>query len=117
MPKMSLDFTGMVIRDDMGLTLDRAGKEVVAKDSTYIVRDGNTREAVQERVSQIERLVEVGAQIQVELKDKQLRIEDALNATKGLSNNDTRYGYNAASNTYEDLVKAGIMDPTKIILC
>lgn len=208
---------GTVIRDDMGLTLDRAGKEVlgtatkvvISKDSTYMVSDGSTREAVQKRVSQIQSLVEnteenfqkkilneriarlsggiailqVGAQTQVELKDKQLRIEDALNATKAaieegvvvgggcillrlsakvdgikqlldneeqkigaeifkralryptkliaknagvngnvvvekvLSNDDTRYGYNAARNSYEDLMKAGIMDPTKVVRC
>ncbi|MBA0791433.1 hypothetical protein Gohar_016012, partial [Gossypium harknessii] len=97
-------------------------------------------------------ILQVGAQTQVELKDKQLRIEDALNATKAaieegvvvgggcillrlsekvdsiknlldnqeqkvLSNNDTRYGYNAARNSYEDLIKAGIMDPTKVVRC
>ncbi|KAE8673282.1 RuBisCO large subunit-binding protein subunit beta [Hibiscus syriacus] len=107
---------GMVVRDDMGLTLDRVGKEVlgtatkvvITKESTYVVSDGSTREAVRKRVSQIQNLVEnteenfqkmihndriarlsggiailqVGAQTQVELKDKQLRIEDALNATK-----------------------------------
>ncbi|KAH1031618.1 hypothetical protein J1N35_043792 [Gossypium stocksii] len=208
---------GTVIRDDMGVTLDRVGKEVlgtatkvvITKDSTYIVSDGSTREAVQKRVSQIQNLVEnteenfqkkilneriarlsggiailqVGAQTQVELKDKQLRIEDALNATKAaieegvvvgggcillrlsekvdsikslldnqeqkigaeifkralsyptkliaknagvngsvvvekvLSSNDTRYGYNAARNSYEDLMKAGIMDPAKVVRC
>ncbi|MBA0758550.1 hypothetical protein Gotri_021533 [Gossypium trilobum] len=177
---------GTVIRDDMGITLDRVGKEVlgtatkvvITKDSTYIVSDGSTQESVQKRVSQIQNLVEnteenfqkkilneriarlsggiailqVGAQTQVELKDKQLRIEDALNATKAaieegvvvgggcillrlsekvdsiknlldnqeqkvLSNNDTRYGYNAARNSYEDLIKAGIMDPTKVVRC
>ncbi|KAG8473047.1 hypothetical protein CXB51_034971 [Gossypium anomalum] len=208
---------GTVIRDDMGITLDRVGKEVlgtatkvvITKDSTYIVSDGSTREAVQKRVSQMQNLVEnteenfqkkifneriarlsggiailqVGAQTQVELKDKQLRIEDALNATKAaieegvvvgggcillrlsekvdsiknlldnqeqkigaeifkralsyptkliaknagingsvvvekvLSNNDIRYGYNAARNSYEDLMKAGIMDPTKVVRC
>ncbi|TYI46582.1 hypothetical protein E1A91_D13G116600v1 [Gossypium mustelinum] len=208
---------GTVIRDDMGITLDRVGKEVlgtatkvvITKDSTYIVSDGSTRESVQKRVSQIQNLVEnteenfqkkilneriarlsggiailqVGAQTQVELKDKQLRIEDALNATKAaieegvvvgggcillrlsekvdsiknlldnqeqkigaeifkralsyptkliaknagvngsvvvekvLLNNDTRYGYNAARNSYEDLIKAGIMDPTKVVRC
>ena len=51
----------------MGLTLDRAGKEVlgtatkvvITKDSTYMVSDGTTREAVQKRVSQIQSLVEV----------------------------------------------------------
>lgn len=31
-----------------------------------------------------------------------------------LSNDDPRYGYNAARNCYEDLMAAGIMDPTKV---
>ncbi|CAK7326446.1 unnamed protein product [Dovyalis caffra] len=208
---------GTVIRDDMGLKLEKAGKEVlgtaikvvITKDSTLIVTDGSTREAVEKRVSQICSLVEnteekfqkkilneriarlsggiailqVGAQTQVELKDKQLRIEDALNATKAaieegvvvgggcsllrlstkvdgikvlldneeqkigaeifkralsyparliaknagvngnvvinqvLSNADVRYGYNAATDTYEDLITAGIIDPTKVVRC
>ncbi|XP_055809824.1 chaperonin 60 subunit beta 4, chloroplastic isoform X2 [Solanum dulcamara] len=107
---------GTVIRDDMGLTLENAHKDllgsaskvVITKDSTLIVTDGNTRTAVSKRVSQIQNLVEnteekfqkkilneriarlsggiaiiqVGAQTQVELKDKQLRIEDALNAAR-----------------------------------
>ncbi|XP_070043585.1 chaperonin 60 subunit beta 4, chloroplastic isoform X3 [Nicotiana tomentosiformis] len=107
---------GTVIRDDMGLTLENAHKDllgtaskvVITKDSTLIVTDGNTRAAVSKRVSQIQKLVEnteenfqkkilneriarlsggiaiiqVGAQTQVELKDKQLRIEDALNAAR-----------------------------------
>nr|XP_027096392.1 chaperonin 60 subunit beta 4, chloroplastic isoform X2 [Coffea arabica] len=107
---------GTVIRDDMGLTLENAhkgllgsaSKVVITKNSTLIVTDGRNQEAVQKRVSQIQRLVEnteekfqkkllneriarlsggiailqVGAQTQVEMKDKQLRMEDALNATK-----------------------------------
>ncbi|XP_075097134.1 ruBisCO large subunit-binding protein subunit beta, chloroplastic isoform X3 [Nicotiana tabacum] len=107
---------GTVIRDDMGLTLENAHKDllgtaskvVITKDSTLIVTDGNTRAAVMRRVTQIQKLVEnteenfqkkilneriarlsggiaiiqVGAQTQVELKDKQLRIEDALNAAR-----------------------------------
>ncbi|KAG6759718.1 hypothetical protein POTOM_036205 [Populus tomentosa] len=218
---------GTVIRDDVGLKLEKAGKEVlgtatkvvITKDSTLIVTDGSTREAVEKRVSQICSLVEnteekfqkkilneriarlsggiailqVGAQTQVELKDKLLRIEDALNATKAaieegvvvgggcsllrlstkvdgikelldneeqkaygtknfttdigaeifkralsyparliaknagvngnvvinqvLSNADIRYGYNAATDTYEDLITAGIIDPTKVVRC
>lgn len=31
-----------------------------------------------------------------------------------LSSNDVRYGYNAAKNCYEDLMAAGILDPTKV---
>lgn len=107
---------GTVIRDEMGLTLEKAGKDmlgtatkvVVTKDSTLIVTDGSTRPAVDERVSQIQALIknteenfqkkilkeraarlsggiaiiEVGAHTQVELKDKELRIQDAVNATK-----------------------------------
>ncbi|XP_050947072.1 chaperonin 60 subunit beta 4, chloroplastic isoform X2 [Cucumis melo] len=105
-----------VVREDNGLTLEKTGKEVlgsackvvISKDSTLIVTDGNTREAVQKRVIQIQKLMEnteekfpkkilneriarlsgriaiiqVGAQTEVELKDRQLRIEDALNASK-----------------------------------
>ncbi|XP_038987988.1 ruBisCO large subunit-binding protein subunit beta, chloroplastic-like isoform X2 [Phoenix dactylifera] len=208
---------GTVVRDEMGLTLEKAGKEVlgsavnivITKDSTLIVTDGSTQHAVEKRVAQLRNLVEnseekfkkkllneriarlcggiaiikVGAQTVVELKDKKLRIEDALNATKSaieegvvvgggcsllrlsmkvdsikesldneeqmigadifkralsypskliaknagingdvvvekvLSSNDVRYGYNAAKNCYEDLMAAGILDPTKVVRC
>lgn len=55
------------MRDDTGLTLDKAGKEVlgratrvvISKDSTLIVTDGNTQSAVDNRVSQLQKLVEV----------------------------------------------------------
>ena len=60
-------FTGTVIRDEMGFTLEKAGKEVlgsatkvvITKDSTLIVTDGSTRKAVEKRVAQIQNLVEV----------------------------------------------------------
>ncbi|XP_042475145.1 ruBisCO large subunit-binding protein subunit beta, chloroplastic-like isoform X1 [Macadamia integrifolia] len=208
---------GTVVRDEMGLTLEKVGKEVlgtavkvvITKDSTLIVTDGNTQQAVDKRVAQIRSLVEnteenfqknilneriarlsggiaiiqVGAETEVELKDKQLRIEDALNATKAaieegivvgggssmlrlslmvdhikdildneeqkigadifkraltypsrliaknagvngsvvveqvLSLDDVRYGYNAAKDCFEDLIAAGIIDPTKVVRC
>ncbi|XP_057546714.1 ruBisCO large subunit-binding protein subunit beta, chloroplastic-like [Amaranthus tricolor] len=107
---------GTVIRDEVGLTLDKAGKEVLGnaakvvltKDSSTIVGDGSTQEAVSKRVAQIKSLIEVaeqdyekeklseriaklsggvaviqvGAQTETELKEKKLRVEDALNATK-----------------------------------
>lgn len=51
----------------MGFSLEKAGNEVlgsatkivITKDSTLIVTDGSTREAVEKRVSQIQGLVEV----------------------------------------------------------
>nr|XP_027187432.1 chaperonin 60 subunit beta 4, chloroplastic isoform X2 [Cicer arietinum] len=110
---------GIVIREDMGFTLEKASKNVlgsatkvvITKDSTLLVTDGSTRPSVEKRVNQLRRLVEntdenfqknilneriarlsggiailqVGAQTQVELKDKQLRIEDALNATRNIA--------------------------------
>ncbi|XP_074301331.1 ruBisCO large subunit-binding protein subunit beta, chloroplastic-like [Silene latifolia] len=33
---------------------------------------------------------------------------------KVLGNDDFRYGYNAATGSYEDLMESGIMDPTKV---
>ncbi|KAJ0488983.1 putative chaperonin Cpn60/TCP-1 family, groEL-like apical domain superfamily [Helianthus annuus] len=93
------------VKEDM---LGTATKVVITKDSTLIVSDGSTQAAVKKRATQIQRLIEnteesfqkkilneriarlsggiaiikVGAQTQVELKDKQLRMEDAVNATK-----------------------------------
>ncbi|KAF3774397.1 Chaperonin 60 subunit beta 4 [Nymphaea thermarum] len=107
---------GTVIRDDIGLNLATAGREVlgsatkvvITKDSTLIVTDGRTRDAVNQRVAQIQALIknseenfdkkilnervarlsrgivtiQIGAFTEPELKDKKLRVEDALNAAK-----------------------------------
>ncbi|KAJ0020142.1 hypothetical protein Pint_31466 [Pistacia integerrima] len=208
---------GTVIRDEVGLALDKVGKEVLGnaskvvltKDSTTIVGDGSTQDAVNKRVAQIKTLIEnaeqdyereklneriaklsggvaviqVGAQTETELKEKKLRVEDALNATKAaveegivvgggctllrlsskvdaikeslgndeekvgaeivkralsyplkliaknagvngsvvsekvLSSDNHKYGYNAATGNYEDLMAAGIIDPTKVVRC
>ncbi|KAK6284487.1 hypothetical protein POUND7_003439 [Theobroma cacao] len=237
---------GTVIRDEVGLSLDKAEKEVLGqaakvvltKETTTIVGDGSTQEAVNKRVAQIKNLVEVlplnpfsphitiftcvilslvinvvymqaaeqdyekeklneriaklsggvaviqvGAQTETELKEKKLRVEDALNATKAaveegivvgggctllrlaakvdavretldndeqkvgadivkralsypmkliaknagvngsvviekvLSSDNPNYGYNAATGKYEDLMAAGIIDPTKVVRC
>ena len=62
-----MDFAATVVRDEMGMILHKTGPEVlgsatkivITKDSTLIVTDGSTREAVDKRVYQIQRLVEV----------------------------------------------------------
>nr|GEX39680.1 RuBisCO large subunit-binding protein subunit beta, chloroplastic [Tanacetum cinerariifolium] len=208
---------GTVIREEVGLTLENAGSEVLGlaakvvltKDTTTIVGDGSTQELINKRVAQIRNLIEaaeqdyekeklneriaklsggvaviqVGAQTETELKEKKLRVEDALNATKAaveegivvgggctllrlaakvdaiketldndeqkvgadivkralgypmkliaknagvngsvviekvLASNDPKFGYNAATGKYEDLMAAGIIDPTKVVRC
>lgn len=58
---------GTVIRDEVGLTLDKADKEVLGhaskvvltKDTTTIVGDGSTQDVVNKRVAQIKNLIEV----------------------------------------------------------
>lgn len=125
-------------------------------------------------------MIKVGAASEVEMKEKKLRIEDALNATKAAvdegivagggvallkaskilesakfsreekvgadivaraltypvrqiadnagkegavvvnevkNHDDNNYGYDAALDEYKDLVKAGIIDPTKVERC
>ncbi|MCL7022465.1 hypothetical protein MKW94_011158 [Papaver nudicaule] len=208
---------GTVIREEVGLSLDKADSEVLGhaakvvltKETTTIVGDGSTQDAVDKRVAQIRNLIEVaeqdyekeklnervaklsggvaviqvGAQTETELKEKKLRVEDALNATKAaveegivvgggctllrlaskvdaikltldndeqkvgaeivrralcyplkliaknagdngsvvmekvLSNDNYKFGYNAATGQYEDLMAAGIIDPTKVVRC
>ncbi|PWA77684.1 chaperonin 60 beta [Artemisia annua] len=208
---------GTVIREEVGLTLENAGSEVLGlaakvvltKDTTTIVGDGSTQELINKRVAQIRNLIEaaeqdyekeklneriaklsggvaviqVGAQTETELKEKKLRVEDALNATKAaveegivvgggctllrlaakvdsiketldndeqkvgadivkralgypmkliaknagvngsvviekvLASDNYKFGYNAATGKYEDLMAAGIIDPTKVVRC
>ncbi|GAB4842282.1 hypothetical protein Ancab_012252 [Ancistrocladus abbreviatus] len=208
---------GIVIRDAVGLSLDKAGKEVLGhaakvvlnKETATIVGDGSTQEVVTKRIAQIRNLLEaaeqeyekeklneriaklssgvaviqVGARTETELKEKKLRVEDALNATKAaveegivvgggctllrlaakvdaikdklendeqklgaeivkkalsypmeliaknagvngavviekvLSNDNPRFGYNAATGKYDDLMAAGIIDPAKVVRC
>ncbi|KAH1161986.1 hypothetical protein GLYMA_01G069500v4 [Glycine max] len=190
---------GTVIREDMGFNLEKAHKNdlgsatkvVITKNSTLIVTDGSTREAVEKRVCQLRRLVENtvenfqkkilneriarlsgGIAILQILRTRQAAIEEgvvvgggccllrlsqkvdgikklleneeqqigaeifrralsyptrmiAKNAgvngnviiDKVLSDDNLNFGYNAARDCYEDLMKAGIMDPTKVVRC
>ena len=41
--------------------------------------------------------------------------EGAVVLGKVLESKETNFGYNAFSNEYEDLVKAGVLDPTKVV--
>ncbi|KAK9841934.1 hypothetical protein WJX84_000954, partial [Apatococcus fuscideae] len=189
--------------------LGTAAKVELSKESTTIVGSGATQDAVQARVKQIKNLlseteqeyekeklneriarlsggvaiIQVGAQTETELKEKKLRVEDALNATKAaveegivigggctllrlatkvaaiketlpndeqkvgaeivrralvyplkliasnsgvngsvvvnkvMEQKDSNIGYNAATDKYEDLFAAGIIDPTKVVRC
>ncbi|MCR5793953.1 MAG: chaperonin GroEL [Solobacterium sp.] len=98
----------MNLNDMTVMDLGSAKKVVVAKDKTTIIDGQGDKAAVQARISEIKTaieltksdydkkklqerlgklsngvaLIKVGAMTETELKDKKLRIEDALNATK-----------------------------------
>ncbi|MBR3264425.1 MAG: chaperonin GroEL [Erysipelotrichaceae bacterium] len=99
---------GMQLKDMEMKDLGSAKKVIVEKDNTTIIDGNGTKKAFKERITEIENLIErstsdydkknlkerlakltngvavikVGATTESELKEKKLRIEDALNATK-----------------------------------
>ena len=99
---------GMQIKDMTMNDLGSAKKVVVEKDATTLIDGTGTKKAFKERITEIQNLIErttsdydkknlqerlakltngvavikVGATTESELKEKKLRIEDALNATK-----------------------------------
>jgi chaperonin GroEL len=98
------------------------------------------REKLQERLAKLAggvAVIHVGAATETEMKEKKARVEDALHATRaaveaplrelslnagvegGLIVQEVKRrkgneGYNVATGEYEDLVKAGVVDPKKV---
>eukprot|EP00177_Eucheuma_denticulatum_P005056 GFKZ01009218.1.p1 GENE.GFKZ01009218.1~~GFKZ01009218.1.p1 ORF type:complete len:591 (+),score=113.46 GFKZ01009218.1:209-1981(+) len=196
---------GMTLEEIKPEDLGVAQRVVVAKESTTIISTGEFEEEVKDRIQLIQNELEasdsqfdrekleerrarlgggvarilIGAATETELKDKKLRCEDALNATKAameqgilpgggaalahlsvevpkfaetleeddekvgasivqaaitsplkqicsnagvegeivlekILEKDFEYGYNAATDEYENLVKAGVLDPAKV---
>ena len=197
------DETGYKLENASIEHLGHAKAVVSTKENTTIIGGGGEKHLIDGRVNELRRQIEVtksdydkekiaeriaklaggiavikvGAASEVEMKEKKLRIEDALNATKAAvdegivagggvallkaakalegakltvaeqvgadivaraltypvrqiadnagkegavvvnevaSHKDTTYGYDAAADEYKDLVKAGIIDPTKV---
>lgn len=200
------DETGYKLENANIEHLGHAKAVVSTKENTTIIGGGGEKHLIDGRVNELRRQIEVtksdydkekiaeriaklaggiavikvGAASEVEMKEKKLRIEDALNATKAAvdegivagggvallkaakalegakltvaeqvgadivaraltypvrqiadnagkegavvvnevaSHKDANYGYDAAMDEYKDLVKAGIIDPTKVERC
>lgn len=196
---------GMVLEETKVDDLGRASRIIVGKENTTIISTGEHEQAVKDRIEHINKELEettstfdsekleerrarlgggvarilIGAATETELKDKKLRCEDALNATKAAMESgilpgggaalahltkelpgfietlpdedekvgaqiieksissplrqicsnagieghvvlekvlegDLNYGYNAATETYENLLDTGVMDPAKV---
>ena len=121
---------GMQIKDMTMNDLGSAKKVVVEKDATTLIDGNGTKKAFKERIAEIENLIErttseydkknlqerlakltngvavikVGATTESELKERKLRIEDALNATKAaLAEGIVTGGGCALMSIYKDL--------------
>ena len=195
---------GMELKDATITMLGQARQAVISKEFTTIVDGAGNKEEIADRAAQVKKLLEtttsdydrdklkerqaklaggvavikVGAATETEMKEKKLRIEDALNATRAaveegivagggtayvraakaardvadglegdektgamivaealtvpvqqiainagvqgavvlneVQNGDVNYGYDAASDTYGDMIENGIVDPTKV---
>jgi chaperonin GroEL len=80
-----------------------------------------TAAAVDKLIGTLEGDVKTGAQIIRRAIEEPLRQiianageEGAVIVAKVLESKDSSYGYNAATGVFEDLVKAGVIDPTKV---
>ena len=181
---------GTVVSEELGYELKdatvdmlgRARQVKVTKEYTTIVDGMGDKEKLQERLAKLSggvAVIKVGAATEVEMKEKKLRIEDALNAAKAaveegivagggtaplhttaavdavidalegdertgarivrkaleaplrqiaanaglegsviidkiMSGSDANYGFDAQKEVYGDMIKAGIVDPTKV---
>ena len=134
---------GMLVKDMTMNDLGTAKKVLVEKDATTLIDGAGTKKAFKERIAEIENLIErttsdydkknlqerlakltngvavikVGATTESELKERKLRIEDALNATKAaLAEGIVAGGGCALLSIYKDLkdkVKADDADVKK----
>jgi chaperonin GroEL (HSP60 family) len=60
-------------------------------------------------------VINVGAATKTKMKEKKDRVEDVLNTTRAAVEEGTgSFGFNAETGIYEDLMQAGIVDPTKL---
>lgn len=127
---------GLELKETTMKELGHAGKIVVTKDHTTIVEGAGSKEAIQNRIKFVkahieetksdfdreklqERLaklsggvavVKVGAATETELKERKLRIEDALNATRAAVQEGIVPGGGTALVVVQDKVKALLND-------
>ncbi|MGB7191199.1 MAG: TCP-1/cpn60 chaperonin family protein, partial [Acidobacteriaceae bacterium] len=106
------------VEDAMHATRAAVEEGIVPGGGVALVR---TTPAVDALIKTLEGDEKIGAQLIRRALEEPLRQivgnageEGAVVVAKIHESKDTNYGYNAATNVYEDLVKAGVIDPTKV---
>merc|ERR1712135_49162 len=125
------------ISKDESVILDGYGEKSLIEERCEQIRsaiEGSSSEyekdKLKERLAKISggvAVIKVGGASEVEVGEIKDRLNDALNATKAageegavvvaeiLKSEDKNYGFNAATGEYVDLIKTGIIDPTKVV--
>ncbi len=106
------------VEDAMHATRAAVEEGIVAGGGVALIRSAKDVDALVKTLQGDEK---IGAQIVRRAIEEPLRQivgnageEGAVVVGKILENNDPNFGYNASTNEYEDLVKAGVIDPTKV---
>jgi chaperonin GroEL len=106
------------VEDAMHATRAAVEEGIVAGGGVALIRSAKD---VDELVKTLTGDEKIGAQIVRRAIEEPLRQivgnageEGAVVVGKLLENKDPNFGYNASTNEYEDLVKAGVIDPTKV---
>ncbi len=106
------------VEDAMHATRAAVEEGIVPGGGVALIRSAKE---VEDLIKTLEGDEKIGAQIIRRAIEEPLRLivgnageEGAVVIGKVLESKDPHYGYNAATNHYEDLVKAGVIDPTKV---
>jgi chaperonin GroEL len=106
------------VEDAMHATRAAVEEGIVPGGGVALVRSAKE---VEDLIKTLEGDEKIGAQIIRRAIEEPLRLivgnageEGAVVIGKVLENKEAHYGYNAATNKFEDLVKAGVIDPTKV---
>ena len=120
------------VKDLIKARVEQIKKQIEETSSDY------DREKLQERLAKLSggvAVIKVGGSSEVEVKEKKVGVDiirkaiqapirqiaenagvdGAVVAGKVLESKDTNFGYNAQSGEYVDMVKSGIIDPTKVV--
>ncbi len=106
------------VEDAMHATRAAVEEGIVPGGGVALIRSAKE---VEDLIKTLEGDEKIGAQIIRRAIEEPLRLivgnageEGAVVIGKVLDSKDAHYGYNAATNQFEDLVKAGVIDPTKV---
>ncbi len=118
---------GQVVSEEVGFKLEnavvtdlgRAKRIVVDKDNTTIIDGAGEAEAIQGRVKEIRAAIDKSTSDydKEKLQERLAKLaggEGSIVVEKVRASDDAKFGYNALTDTYENLVEAGVIDPTKV---